>query len=139
MPHHQTARRATNLIGPAVRAIRALCSSEDWASARPRPNRPWQRGERAGEWRVWGADLWSTRYSLPDQINASNFDSLKVVWTWNAGAFGPDEYYRTTPHANGRLFTVATPRAGSALVIDPATGETLDVAPESGDCKQYDG
>src|SRR5439155_1298302 len=57
--------------------------------------------------------------------NASNFNSLKVAWQWNAGAFGSDEYYRTTPlYANGRLFTVATTRR-EAMAIDPATGETL--------------
>jgi quinoprotein glucose dehydrogenase len=83
------------------------------------------RGNVPGEWRVWGADLWSTRYSPLDQINASNFDSLKLAWQWNAGAFGSDEYYRTTPlYANGRLFTVATTRR-VALALDPASGETL--------------
>src|SRR3990170_3530290 len=83
------------------------------------------RGNVPGEWRAWGADAWSTRYSPLDQINAANFDSLQVVWQWNAGAFGSDEYYRTTPlYANGRLFTVATTRR-VALAIDPATGETL--------------
>lgn len=83
------------------------------------------RGNVPGEWRVWGGDLWSTRYSPLDQINARNFDSLQVAWQWNAGAFGPDEYYRTTPlYANGRLFTVATTRR-VAMALDPATGETL--------------
>ncbi|HSE51420.1 MAG TPA: PQQ-binding-like beta-propeller repeat protein [Gemmatimonadales bacterium] len=83
------------------------------------------RGNVPGEWRVWGADLWSSRYSPLDQINASNFDSLKLAWQWNASAFGNDEYYRTTPlYANGRLFTVATTRR-VALALDPATGETL--------------
>jgi quinoprotein glucose dehydrogenase len=83
------------------------------------------RGNAPGEWRVWGADAWSTRYSPLDQINASNFDSLEIAWQWPAAAFGADEYYRTTPlYANGRLFTVATTRR-VALAIDPATGETL--------------
>src|SRR5512134_2053928 len=83
------------------------------------------RGNAPGEWRYWGADAWSTRYSSLDQINASNFDSLQIAWQWNAGAFGPDEYYRTTPlYANGRLFTVATTRR-VATAIDPETGETL--------------
>ena len=58
---------------------------------------PLVRGNAFGEWRYWGADAWSTRYSPLDQINASNFDSLRVAWQWNAGAFGPDEYNRTTP------------------------------------------
>src|SRR5688572_23302932 len=83
------------------------------------------RGNAHGEWRVWGADAWSTRYSPLDQINASNFDSLQVAWTWNAGNLGSDEYYRTTPlYANGRIFTVATTRRVAAA-IDPVKGETL--------------
>lgn len=83
------------------------------------------RGNAAGEWRYWGADAWSTRYSPLDQINASNFGQLEVAWQWHAGAFGADEYYRTTPlYANGRLFTVATTRR-VAMAIDPANGETL--------------
>lgn len=84
-----------------------------------------ERGNKPGEWRYWGADAWSTRYSPLDQINASNFDSLQVAWQWNAGQYGEDEYYRTTPlYANGRLFTVATNRR-KAFGIDPATGQTL--------------
>ena len=83
------------------------------------------RGNVPGEWRVWGADAWSTRYSPLDQINAANFDSLEVAWQWNAGTLGPDEYYRTTPlYANGRLFTVATNRRMVAA-IDPTDGSTL--------------
>ena len=83
------------------------------------------RGNAAGEWRYWAADAWSTRYSPLDQINESNFRTLRVAWQWNAAPFGPDEYYRTTPlYANGRLFTVATTRR-IAAAIDPENGETL--------------
>src|SRR6476620_9297330 len=65
-----------------------------------------ERGNKPGEWRYWGGDAWSTRYSAADQINANNFDSLQVAWQWNAGEYGEDEYYRTTPlYANGRLLT----------------------------------
>jgi glucose dehydrogenase len=83
------------------------------------------RGNAPGEWRYWGADAWSTRYSPLDQINASNFDRLQIAWRWNASADGEDEYYRTTPlYANGKLFTVATTRR-YAYAIDPETGKTL--------------
>jgi glucose dehydrogenase len=83
------------------------------------------RGNAPGEWRYWGGDAWSTRYSPLDQINASNFGKLKIAWQWSAGAFGQDEYYRTTPlYANGRLFTVATSRR-IAAALDPENGETL--------------
>jgi quinoprotein glucose dehydrogenase len=83
------------------------------------------RGNVPGEWRYWGGDAWSTRYSPLDQINANNFDSLEVKWQWAAGTFGADEYYRTTPlYANGRLFTVASTRR-VATAINPENGETL--------------
>jgi quinoprotein glucose dehydrogenase len=83
------------------------------------------RGNAPGEWRYWGGDAFSTRYSPLEQINAANFNTLQMAWQWNAGTFGPDEYYRTTPlYANGRLFTVATTRR-SVMAIDPETGETL--------------
>src|SRR6187401_942455 len=82
------------------------------------------RGNAPGEWRYWGADAWSTRYSNLDQITAANFKTLTVAWKWNASADGTDEYYRTTPlYANGRLFTVAT-RHRYAYAIDPETGTT---------------
>jgi len=103
----------------------AIAGAGAWAASAAAQGPAPVRGNVPGEWRVWGADLWSTRYSPLDQINASNFDSLKLAWQWNAGAFGSDEYYRTTPlYANGRLFTVATTRR-VALALDPATGETL--------------
>src|ERR1051325_3094967 len=69
------------------------------------------RGNKPLEWRYWGADAYSTRYSAADQINAANFDSLQVAWRWDASAHGDDEYFRTTPlYARGKLFTVATQR-----------------------------
>ncbi len=84
-----------------------------------------ERGNKPGEWRFWGADAWSTRYSDLDQINASNFNSLQVAWQWDAGKYGVDEYYRSTPlYANGRLFTVATEHR-DAVALDPATGQLL--------------
>jgi len=83
------------------------------------------RGNAPGEWRYWGADAWSTRYSSLDQINGSNFKDLQIAWRWNAAIDSPDEYYRTTPlYANGRLFTVASTHR-YAYSIDPATGKTL--------------
>ncbi|HTL04194.1 MAG TPA: PQQ-binding-like beta-propeller repeat protein [Gemmatimonadales bacterium] len=87
--------------------------------------KPGARGNVPGEWRAWGADLWSSRYSPLDQINAQNFNTLQIAWRWNAGEFGSDEYYRTTPlYANGRLLTVATTHR-MAMAIDPASGKTL--------------
>ncbi len=99
-------------------------SGQDGRGAAP-PARDNVRGNVAGEWRYWGGDAWSTRYSPLDQINPANFGKLAIKWQWSAGAFGADEYYRTTPlYANGRLFTVASTRR-VAIALDPETGETL--------------
>jgi quinoprotein glucose dehydrogenase len=88
-----------------------------------RSGRDLVRGNVPGEWRHWGGDAWSTRYSPLDQINASNFNSLQIAWQWKVD--GPDEYFRATPlYANGRLFTVGTNRR-NAYAIDPATGKQL--------------
>ncbi len=124
MAQRSTTRRAIGMAillataVPGVLLVRANQSSAVQGTQLVRGNKP-------GEWRYWGGDAWSTRYSALDQINASNFNSLQVAWQWNAGAFGSDEYYRTTPlYANGRLFTVATTRR-VATAIDPENGETL--------------
>ena len=84
------------------------------------------RGNAPNEWRYWGADAWSTRYSAASQIDATNFDSLQVAWRWtNPDTSALDEYYRTTPlYAKGRMFTVQSTRR-AAFGIDPATGKTL--------------
>ncbi|MFQ6045500.1 MAG: PQQ-binding-like beta-propeller repeat protein [Gemmatimonadales bacterium] len=86
-----------------------------------------ERGTPPGEWRFWGADSWSTRYSPLDQINAENFESLEVAWLWRGDNFGPEpeRLLRSTPlYAEGKLFSVAGSRR-TVVAIDPATGETL--------------
>lgn len=85
------------------------------------------RGNPVGEWRYWGADAGSTRYSALDQINGDNFGSLEVAWTFRGDNFGPEPLYinRATPiYANGGLYTVVGLRR-TVVSIDPATGETL--------------
>ena len=115
--------RARLVLLPGLGFGGTFTVSGDQSRAAPPP--ALVRGNVPGEWRYWGGDAWSTRYSPLDQINASNFGKLKIAWQWNAGAFGQDEYYRTTPlYANGRLFTVATTRR-IAAALDPENGETL--------------
>ena len=118
----KTRRIGMTVAGAAIAAMAIVATASQTnavqGSARVRGNVP-------GEWRYWGADAWSTRYSPLDQINASNFGSLEVAWQWSASPLGADEYYRTTPlFANGRIFTVATTRRVAAA-IDPESGETL--------------
>jgi glucose dehydrogenase len=41
-----------------------------------------QRGAERGEWRSYGGDLASTKYSPLDQITPENFSRLKPAWQW---------------------------------------------------------
>jgi quinoprotein glucose dehydrogenase len=41
------------------------------------------------EWRTYGSDLASTRYSPLDQINAKNFNQLEVAFRFRTESRGP--------------------------------------------------
>ncbi len=73
----------------------------------------------ANEWRTYGADLASTRYSPLDQINKDNFSKLRIAWRLSTDAYGPrpDTLYSTTPlFVGGVLYaTVGTARAVVAI------------------------
>ena len=86
-----------------------------------------QQGATAGEWRHYGGDAGSTRYSALDQINSGNVGDLEVVWRWRSDNYGPrPEYnYRTTPlMVDGVLYATAGYRR-TVVAIDAGTGETL--------------
>lgn len=86
-----------------------------------------QQGATGGEWRFYGGDAGTTKYSPLDQINAENVSELEIVWRWKSENFGPrpDNNWQATPvMANGILYTTAGGRR-DAVAIDAATGETL--------------
>ncbi len=86
-----------------------------------------QTGAAGGEWRTYGGDLGNTRYSALDQINASNFSKLQIVWSLHTANFGPEPEYKfeSTPlMANGILYTTAGSRR-AVVALDAATGELL--------------
>ena len=86
-----------------------------------------QQGATQGEWRYYGGDAGSTKYSPLDQINATNVKDLQVAWRWKAENFGPrpDFNWEVTPLMVGGVlyFTAGTRR--DAVAVDAATGETL--------------
>jgi quinoprotein glucose dehydrogenase len=86
-----------------------------------------QHGAKDGEWRFYGGDAGTTKYSSLDQINANNVKQLKIVWEWKAQNFGkrPDFNWEVTPLMVGGIlyFTAGTRR--DAIAVDAATGETL--------------
>ena len=82
-----------------------------------------------GEWPGITGGNTSTRYSPLDQINASNFNTLRVAWEWN-GEAGPGVEIgeingRSLPiYVDGMLITTSGPRR-TVVSLDPATGKTL--------------
>jgi quinoprotein glucose dehydrogenase len=80
-----------------------------------------------GEWRSYGADSGSTRYSPLDQINASNFEKLEVAWRFKTDNLGPrpEFQYEGTPlMVNGVLYATGGSRR-AVVALDPTTGEQL--------------
>lgn len=43
-----------------------------------------QSGTENGEWRHYGGDTFSSKYSPLDQINADNFHRLEIAWRWTS-------------------------------------------------------
>ena len=87
--------------GPAVLAIGLAIAG---TSARGQGDKP---GAMV-EWKTYGGDLASLRYSPLDQINTDNFSKLQVAWRLNTDAFGPrpDFLYSATPlMVGGVLYT----------------------------------
>jgi glucose dehydrogenase len=85
--------------------------------------------QQKGDWPgITGGDT-STRYSALDQINATNFSTLKVAWEWSGDA-GPgieigDINGRSLPiYVDGMLITTSGPRR-TVLSMDPASGKVL--------------
>jgi quinoprotein glucose dehydrogenase len=86
-----------------------------------------QYGAADGEWRFYGGDAGSTKYSALDQIDRENVSELEIAWRWQMENFGPQPEYnsRVTPlMVGGVLYTTAGYRRDVAA-IDATTGETL--------------
>jgi len=79
------------------------------------------------EWKYYGGDAGSRKYSPLDQIDASNVARLKIAWSWKAQNFGKraEFNWEVTPlMVGGRLYFTAGTRR-DAVAVDAATGETL--------------
>lgn len=97
------------------------------AAAGQRAAAPASAAAPVGEWRTYGGDLASTRYSPLDQINASNFGSLRIAWRFRTDNFGPrpEIALQATPlYANGAIYAAVGSRR-TAVSLDPASGELL--------------
>ena len=96
-----------------------------------------QHGAVDGEWPSYGGDLGSTKYSPLAQIDASNFDALRLVWRWASpdGALDLEALRQRDSRLGIRMFQATPVMVGGVLYIstalhqvaavDAATGETL--------------
>jgi quinoprotein glucose dehydrogenase len=102
------------LLGPGLAGEAALAQT---AAGQPQDS----------QWLHYANDLTSARYAPLDQIDASNFDKLQMVWRFSTNALGPnlDADYQSTPlFVNGRIYTTAGYRR-DVVCLDGATGELL--------------
>ena len=92
-----------------------------------------QQGAQNGEWRSYGGDAGSTKYSSLDVIDETNVQDLEVVWRWQTvdyerQAEDPDVRFNSlllaTPLKVGDALFTST-NLGQAAAIDAVTGETL--------------
>jgi quinoprotein glucose dehydrogenase len=86
-----------------------------------------QSGSTIGDWRTYGSDLASTRYSPLDQINKSNFDKLQIAWRFKTDSLGPRPEFnlQATPlMVSGVLYSTAGSRR-DVVALDASTGELL--------------
>jgi quinoprotein glucose dehydrogenase len=86
-----------------------------------------QTGAKNGEWRTYGGDLGNTKYSPLDQINASNFNTLKLAWRFHTENLGPKPEYNmedTPLMVGGVVYTTAGTRR-DVVALDAVTGELL--------------
>jgi quinoprotein glucose dehydrogenase len=86
-----------------------------------------QHGTKAGDWKAYGGDEGSTRYSPLDQINGDNIKDLRVAWVWKSDSLipNPQAASETTPiMVNGVLY-FSMDQKRFIVAADAASGETI--------------
>jgi quinoprotein glucose dehydrogenase len=87
---------------------------------------------RKGEWRFYGGDQGSTKYSPLDQINRDNVKNLRPAWTWDSPDLAilqqnPKLYtlgYEATPLMVGGVLYIST-SLSQVAAINAQTGKTI--------------
>ena len=95
-----------------------------------------QTGTEGGEWRTYGADLASTKYSPLEQVDAANFGKLRLAWRWDLPelSLDLDAIRQQVPEVQFRMFQATPLMVGGVLylstplhivaAVDAGTGET---------------
>jgi quinoprotein glucose dehydrogenase len=91
-----------------------------------------QQGAKNGEWRFYGGDNGSTKYSPLNQINKDNVKNLRLAWTWDSPDLALQKQNRalaslgfaSTPIMSGGILYTST-SLSQVAAIDAATGKTI--------------
>ncbi len=86
-----------------------------------------QQGATDGEWRAYGGDEGSTRYSPLDQIGPNNIDDLEVAWVWKSDSLLPNAQTgsQTTPLMIDGVLYFTMEQRRFVIAAGAGTGETL--------------
>ncbi|HEX4997180.1 MAG TPA: pyrroloquinoline quinone-dependent dehydrogenase, partial [Terriglobia bacterium] len=86
-----------------------------------------QRGAQKGEWRAYGGDEGSTRYTPLDQINRDNIANLRVAWVWKSDSLlpNPQTSSETTPIMVNGVIYFSMDQKRFIVAVDAASGETI--------------
>jgi quinoprotein glucose dehydrogenase len=79
------------------------------------------------DWRTYGSNLASHRYSPADQITKDNFSKLEIAWRLKTDFLGPrpDTLYSATPLRVGRVLYTTAGMRRAAVALDATSGEML--------------
>ena len=91
----------------------------------PLPSQPYDTAN--GEWRTYGGNLGSWRYSALDQINAENFNKLGNEWSFHPDNLGPspDTNLQATPLMVRDVLYLTAGTHRAAVALNARTGEML--------------
>ena len=87
-----------------------------------------QYGATNGEWPTYAGDLGGTKYSVLDQIDASNFGLLEIAWRWESAAGVASNFERMVRIADstgielGDLLEQASADVRTALGLERPAG-----------------
>jgi len=111
-----TARGVAQLLAVSVAGVIAVSPRASSVRAQTTAN---------ADWRSYAGDLRNHHYSPLDQIKASNFKDLEVVWRFKTDHLGPRPEFKlegTPLVVDGVLYTTGGTRR-AVVALDAATGE----------------
>jgi quinoprotein glucose dehydrogenase len=119
-------------IKACIRFFLLVCLTAPSITAQNGSKKNATNGSAPGEWRYYGGDQGSAKYSPLDQIDKDNAGKLKIAWTWDSPdlplqkenrMLGSFAYEATPLMVKGVLYTSTS--LSQVAAINPSTGQTI--------------